>query len=190
MKETVFEDETFNKVDYSNKSVVKGKYDNCSFINCDFSGSTFSHITFIECEFVDCDFSMSKMNNTALREVKFSSCKLLGLNFNDCNPFLFAVNFENCQLQLASFYELKLTNTVFKNCNLNEVDFAKADLTESSFDDCDLSRAIFENTILMKTDFRTAFNYAIDPEINQIKKAKFSSLSLSGLLAKYDIEIE
>jgi hypothetical protein len=40
-----------------------------------------------------------------------------------------------------------------------------------------------------KADFRSAFNYSINPEINRIKKAKFSLTGLQGLLGKYDIEI-
>jgi uncharacterized protein YjbI with pentapeptide repeats len=63
------------------------------------------------------------------------------------------------------------------------------DLTEAVFDDCDLQRAIFVNTNIEKTDFRTAFNYSIDLELNRIKKAKFSAHGISGLLDKYDIEI-
>ena len=53
-----------------------------------------------------------------------------------------------------------------------------------------ISKAIFENTILEKADFRTAYNYAIDPEINKIKRARFSSFGVAGLLQKYDIDIE
>ena len=41
-----------------------------------------------------------------------------------------------------------------------------------------------------KTDFRSAFNYFIDPEINKIKKAMFSLAGVKGLLGKYDIKIE
>jgi len=53
-----------------------------------------------------------------------------------------------------------------------------------------LAGAIFENTILEKADFRTSLNYSIDPENNRIRKAKFSILEISGLLDKYDIEID
>jgi len=51
-------------------------------------------------------------------------------------------------------------------------------------------RATFENTALEKVDLRTGFNYSINPEINRIKKAKFSLQGVLGLLDKYDIEIE
>jgi len=32
-------------------------------------------------------------------------------------------------------------------------------------------------------------NYSIDPEKNKIKKARFSTAGIAGLLDKYDIEI-
>jgi len=49
---------------------------------------------------------------------------------------------------------------------------------------------MFENTNLQKVDLRSAINYSINPEINQIKKAKFSASGLRGLLEKYDIVVE
>ena len=109
--------------------------------------------------------------------------------FNLCSDFLFAVSFENCILDLSSFYKVKLTNTGFKNCKLQEVDFVEADLTRAVFDNCDLNGANFENTILEKADFRTAYNYAMDPGVNNLRKAKFSFPAVVGLLNKYEIEI-
>jgi hypothetical protein len=53
-----------------------------------------------------------------------------------------------------------------------------------------MERATFDQTILEKVDFRTSYHYSIDPEVNRIKKAKFSILGVAGLLGKYDIEIE
>ena len=114
----------------------------------------------------------------------------MGLHFENCDPFLFEVDFDNCFLQLSSFYKLKLKKTRFKNSNLSEVDFTEADLTNSLFDNCDLDAARFERTTLEKADLRTSRNYSIDPELNKIKKAKFSIHGISGLLDKYDIEIE
>ena len=87
------------------------------------------------------------------------------------------------------FHHLKYKKIVFKNTQLREADFTQCDLTASIFDNCDLTGARFENTILEKTDFQTSFNYSIDPDINKIKKAKFSLAGISGLLDKYDIEI-
>ena len=98
-------------------------------------------------------------------------------------------NFENCQLNHSSFNALKLKKTLFTGSQLREVDFAACDLTEAVFDECDLLNATFARTLLEKADFRTARNFSIDPELNRIKKAKFSITGLGGLLAKYDIVI-
>jgi len=73
---------------------------------------------------------------------------------------------------------------------LHETDFTEADLTNAVFENCDLKGAVFENTMLEKADFRTAFNYAINPEINKIRKAKFSMPAVMRLLDKYDILID
>ena len=58
------------------------------------------------------------------------------------------------------------------------------------FRECDLAQAVFDQTILEKADFRTAFNYAFDPEKNRLKAANFSLSGLAGLLQKYQINIE
>ncbi|WP_311316321.1 pentapeptide repeat-containing protein [Kaistella jeonii] len=63
-------------------------------------------------------------------------------------------------------------------------------LSSADFTDCDLSQTIFQNTNLEKADFRSAFNYTIDPENNRLKGAKFSLAGISGLLGKYQIKIE
>ena len=87
-------------------------------------------------------------------------------------------------------FKVKLKRTKFRNCSLHEVEFAEADLSGSVFSDCDLNGAMFENTVLEKVDFRTSGNYSIDPDLNRIKKAKFSMPGIVGLLDKYDINVE
>ena len=77
----------------------------------------------------------------------------------------------------------------FKNSQLHEVDFSECDLTSAVFDNCDLLNATFDRTIIEKADFRTAYNYSIDPDNNRIKKARFSKSGIAGLLQKYDIQI-
>jgi len=46
------------------------------------------------------------------------------------------------------------------------------------------------HTILEKVDFRTAINYSFDLELNRVKKAKFSTAGVIGLMDKYQIVIE
>jgi len=73
---------------------------------------------------------------------------------------------------------------------MQETDFTETDLSSAIFETCDLQRAVFYATILEKADFRSSFNYSLDPERNRIKKARFSRLGIAGLLDKYNIEIE
>lgn len=81
-------------------------------------------------------------------------------------------------------------NCIFNRCDFAEKDFSESDLTGAVFEDCNLAQAIFDHSILEKADFRTAYNYSIDPEAKRIKKAKFSLSGISGLLDKYDIDTE
>jgi fluoroquinolone resistance protein len=198
MKQVFIEEKTFDKIDFTQNPFSKGEYEYCNFVNCNFSHSDLSDIKFLECEFLGCNLSLVNLDRTALKEIKFKDCKMLGLNFGGCNEFGFVVNFDTCILNHSSFSDItspmkqrvRLKQTVFKNSQLHEVDFTECDLSSSVFDNCDLTRTIFEYTILEKADFRNSFNYSIDPELNRIKKAKFSQSGIAGLLDKYDIEIE
>ena len=133
---------------------------------------------------------MAKSKQTSLKDVRFKNCKLVGFPFNTCNDFLISIDFDGCNLNLASFSNLNLKSTQFKNCNLQEADFTETDLTNSAFIDCDLNCAIFDRTNLEKADFTTAHAFFINPEINRLKFAKFSKNNVIGLLKKYNIKIE
>jgi len=170
--------------------LAKGEYAECTFLNCLFMNSDLTSITFVDCVFDKCDLSMAKITNVAFRDVSFVNCKLVGLNLEECNPFLISFSFEECVLNLSSFYQLKLKGIQFKSCNLQEVDFTETVLTSAIFDNCNLSRTIFSRTNLEKADFRTSYNYSINPETNRIRKARFSRMGIAGLLDNYDIEIE
>ncbi len=190
MEKAFIENKIFDKVDFTQQPLSKGDYEKCRFVNCNFSNANLSNCNFSECEFAFCNLSLAQVGKTAFRDIHFKDCKLLGLRFDTSNPFLFSVQFENCILNLSSFYKLAIKKTTFKNCTLHEVDFSEGDLTASVFENCDLLRATFDGTILDKVDFRTSYNYTLDPETNKIKKAKFSKEGIVGLLYKYDIEIE
>lgn len=185
-----FEDQQFENIKFQVEPLALGEYENCVFKQCDFSGINLSEIKFIDCEFIGSNLSLVNLVKTAFRDIRFKECKLLGLHFENCHDFGLSFSFENCQLDHSTFYRTKIKKTIFKDSQLREVDFTECDLTESVFDNCDLSNANFDRTILEKVDFRSAFNYSIDPELNRIKKAEFSVQGISGLLNKYDIKIE
>ena len=83
-----------------------------------------------------------------------------------------------------------MKKTRFSNCSIKEADFTQCVLTEASFQNCELSGSTFHDTNLEKADLRTASGFNIDPDLNRIKKAKFSTYGLAGLLGKYDIKID
>lgn len=186
----VVENAKFEKQQYTQEALKKGEYDTCTFLNCVFSETDLSNIAFTECEFYNCDFSNAKVKNTVFNDVVFSECKLIGIHFNNCNPFLFSAKFNKCNLSLASFYQVKIKNTTVVSCELHQTDFTQADISNTLFEDCDFKQAIFEQTILEKANLSTAYNYTIDPENNSIKKAQFSMPEVLGLLKKYDIHVK
>ena len=189
MKDTFFET-TFDKLNASATPLTQGEYDHCIFHLCDFSNADLSGLRFSDCSFTGCNMTLVKLIKTSFQDVKFSDCKILGVRFDQCHEFALSFSFDNCILNHSSFFKLKQKKIRFKNSQLHEVDFTQCDASHAVFDNCDLLRAHFENTILEKADFRTAYNYSIDPEINRIKKAKFSLSEVAGLLNKYDIEID
>jgi len=73
---------------------------------------------------------------------------------------------------------------------MQEVDFANTDLRNASFDHCDLTRAIFDRTNLEAADLRLASNYGIDPEKNTLRKARFATNGLAGLLQRHGIRVD
>lgn len=190
MSRTFIEDQTFEKVDYTQKPLPQGEYDYCTFAHCNFSHSDLSGINFLECKFIDCNLSLAKLHKTSFRDVQFKDCKLLGLLFENCSEYGLSFTFDHCSLDDSSFFGTKIKNTVFRNAVLKGVDFSGCDVSHSVFDHCDLAGASFENTNLEKADFRTAYNYTIHPEINRMKKAKFSLSGVRGLLVQYDLIIE
>ena len=183
-------DKTFDKNDFTQIPLAKGEYENCTFKNCNFAENDLSNFKFMDCEFIGCNLSLAKIHKTALQGIKFKDCKMLGLRFDTCADFNLSFSFDNCTLNHSSFYKIKIKKTIFKNSQLQETDFTECDVTSSVFDHCDLTNATFAFTILEKADLRTSYNYSIDPEKNRIKKARFSLQGVTGLLDKYDIEID
>ncbi len=181
---------TFEKIIAIGAAIQYKEFEGCVFKQCDFSNSDFANSTFSDCEFINCNVSMLQVNNTAFQSVAFKNCKVLGIQFHQCSDFLFAVNFEDCILDFASFSGKKMPKTKFISCSLKETVFVGTNLTSAVFDQCNLENAAFNETQLAGADLTTAFHYKINPEFNPMKKAKFSSSGIIGLLEQYDIKIE
>lgn len=186
MEKTYFVGESFSKP----QSLQSGEYEDCMFQKAELESQDLTGCKFVDCVFEDSNLSLATLKNTSFQKVHFKNCKLQGLHFEYCNPFLFEVSFEACQLNLSSFYKIKTKGTRFSHCNLREVDFSEADFTLAIFDYCDLQGAIFDQSILEKADFRLAESFEINPSINRMKKAKFASNNIHGLISHLDILID
>ncbi len=182
-------DATYQHLTYATDDLNFTDFERCTFSHCNFSACTFLAVTFIDCTFTDCVFDGAKINYVALRTAAFIRCQIREVNFSMCDKLIFEISFNQCILDFSKFYTLKLKATPFLDCSLVAVDFMAADLTEAIFDNCDLYRAEFAKAIAHKADFRTSWNYTIDPEKTKIKKAMFSRAQVKGLLYRHEIQV-
>ena len=190
MKEAEHDNQEFDGIDYSRQTVSGEEYYDCVFRNCNISEANLSNSDFNDCTFDNCNLSLIKLGNTGLKNVTFKRCKMIGIDFNSCNPFLLRMKFVKCQLDYAGLYQMKLKDTLFEGCSLVEANFSESDLAGASFGECDLTNAIFDFTNLTNADFRNAHHFTIDPERNKMNQARFSPFGLAGLLGKYNLRIE
>jgi uncharacterized protein YjbI with pentapeptide repeats len=115
---------------------------------------------------------------------------MLGLQFETCNALGFSATFNRCRLNHSTFFQMKLDRFAFTDSQLQGVDFTGASLINATLRQCDLLDATFERTDLQHADLTGSFNYTMDPELNRLKGARFSLSGVTGLLDKYQIEIE
>ena len=185
-----FLDIEYRNLTYNSEEINFKEYECCTFTNCNFSSCNFIAVTFIDCIFNDCIFTGAQINHVALRTVFFNHCEIREVNFAMCDKLIFEVHFKDCNLDFSKFYTLKIKGTSFSNCSIVAVDFMSTDLTEVVFDNCDLYRSEFAKAIANKGNFKTSYNYTIDPTKTKIKKAVFSLEGIKGLLYKHEIIVQ
>lgn len=174
--------------DFSVEALIGDHFEQITFVQCTFRD--LSGIDFIDCVFQDCNLSNAPAKNCKISDVAFINCKLTGINFSESKDFAFAARFDNCILDYVIFEKKKLNKSAFNNCKVHGADFSNADLSKCKFHNCDFWDAVFENTNLAGVDFSSSKNFTIDPTSNNIRKAKFLSYDLAGLLTKFDIIIK
>lgn len=180
--------EVISQVDFSTGPMKRTEFEGCEFISCHFSD--LSKLSFIDCVFKTCNLSNAKAIDSHLRNCSFKDCKLLGTNFSRAKELTFEVHFENCLMDYASFDKKKMHQSSFKHCKLHGANFTQADASKCTFAQCDFYEALFSGTNLGGVDLSSCVNFIIDPELNNIKKARFALNALPGLLQRYDIRVE
>ena len=89
-------DQEFTKQDYTQNKLPKGDYENCRFVDCLFTKGFLDNQNFVECTFEGCDFTNTNIAHTIFNEVTFVDCKMVGVQFETCNPMVLAFQSANC----------------------------------------------------------------------------------------------
>ena len=181
--------EVFEKNFENTNRLDRAIYKDCSFIQCELDSAKLMNCEFIDCSFISCNLSNSDFSQTSLKTVIFEDCKLIGIQFQEANPFLLKVYFKGCNLNYSSFYSLNLTKTQFENCELQDIDFTETNLSEAVLSNCSLNHSVFDRTNLSKADLSSAREFQINPSTNVIKKARFTRENIHGLLSNFDVII-
>lgn len=173
---------------------TKVDFEDCEFRNFDNAKWSPVGCTFLGCTFRACNFSLGSWVDCTIRDCSFVSSKLTGTDFTRANWTAFSgaspLRFQDCELSYANFTRVRLGSAVFSRCRLPETEFGGADLAGAQFIDCNLDGTNFQRANLPKADFRTSYNFVIDPVISNVRGAMFSSATLRGLLDSFGIEIE
>ena len=187
MNKNYYYKETFSNENFSEDNLDNIEFEDCQFDNCNFAALPLIQTVFDNCIFNNCNFSLAVCKKTAFRDVEFNGCKLTGMQLENAHTIGLQVSFNNCLLNQVNAYKINLKATIFTDCEIVEADFSDANLEQSKFINCNLNQTVFSNTNLQKADFRTSYNFVINPTNNKIKQAVFDKSNLEGLLVSFNI---
>jgi uncharacterized protein YjbI with pentapeptide repeats len=190
-----YRDQVFSNVTLATPKLTRTEFDSCVFENCNFREATLYACRFSNCVFSGCDLGLAKLPNCRFIEVEFKQSKLIGIDWttvgtSSTDLIMFSVGFEGCVLDFSSFYGMSIAKTKMRDCSAKEADFTETDLSEADLRGTDFEASTFLHTTLEKANLIDARNYAIDPLLNKIRRAKFSLPDAVSLLATFEIKIE
>ena len=166
-------------------------FDSCAFRGCDLSGASLrgSHLT--ECRFERCELSALLLTDALLHSVEFDGCRLTGVDFGVIrrDAVGLTVNFERCDLTLASFHGLDLRGCSFSSIVGRELSFVDCDLRGVQLSGSDLSAARFQGNDLRDVDLRGSRDYLISPLDNRVAGMRVELPEALGLLLGLDIRL-
>lgn len=189
--EKEFTSAEFKGVALKNEIVDDREFDTCVFVKCSLREIQFTGCKFRNCTFRGCDLSLSSFENCLFAETHFEDSQLVGLDWTRTawakSKFIQPVSFVGCVLNYSTFTGLNLKQVNLKKCIAHDVDFTEADLTRTDCTFTDFANSRFQDTNLTEADFTGASNYAIAPDLNKLKKTRFSLPEAMALLYGLDI---
>ncbi|KTD40735.1 pentapeptide repeat-containing protein [Legionella parisiensis] len=193
-----FNDQTYLSQVFTQLTIEKTRieqvnFESCRFKQCKFIDIVFRNTKFTDCDFENCYLALATFPGCKFSEVSFKNSKIIGVNWTELSWPLVKLTsplyFYNSNLSHSSFYGLELSSLIIEECKAHDVDFREANLSHASFVGSDLLNSLFLHTNLNSADFTNAINYAIDPNENKIKHARFSFPDVITLLDYFDIKI-
>jgi fluoroquinolone resistance protein len=183
-----FEDEIFAGLDLAGADLGEKELVRCTFRNMKLSESRWRRARLEDCRFESCDLGRFDPAEMMLREVGFTGCKLMGVDWTELGQFP-VMTFTDCNLRYGSFVGLVARKIPFVRCALAEATFLKADLAEARFEDCDLASARFEACDLRGADFAGSHDLVLDPAANRLQGAKIPLETAIALAASFGLKV-
>ncbi len=191
-----YSDHPFRDLEAQNQNFEKLHFQNCVFKHCSLTECVFANCEFDNCTFENCDLSLAKLPHSFFKQVTFTGCRLMGINWCDADwetkslLTIKHVDFINCLLDHSIFIGLNLQGASFKDCKARHLDFEGANLSKADFHGADLEMSRFVGCDLTETNFVNAQNYQINAAANTLHKTKFSLPEAVALLNSLDIILE
>jgi fluoroquinolone resistance protein len=184
-----FNDQSFKNVKNQRVEIYKRTFYDCTFIGCNFLESTFLDCRFVDATFKNCDLSLISVKGSSFTKVIFENTTLSGINWTEANwtAPLQAISFSECNISHSTFVGLQMKKLLMSKCVAKNVDFAEANLMDANLTYTDFSESRFLHTNLSGANFSYASNYAINANLNTLKKTKFMLPQAMSLLRGLDI---
>jgi fluoroquinolone resistance protein len=183
-----YDNQNFVNISLRQSIISRIEFQSCTFEKCDLAHSTLTECRFLDCTFQGCDLSLMKPNGSSFTNCTFKTCKLVGINWLEASK-QFSVDFDDCIINLSSFFGINLKRRKITNCIAHEVDFTESNMTECDCNMTDFNKSIFSRTNLTKANLKEAINYSIDFRSNTLTKTKFSLPDAMSLLDFLDIVV-
>lgn len=186
-----YEDHAFEGLSLPGVEIRAKEFAGCTFTGCSFLEARLKACRFVDCRFVRCDLSLCRVEDCSFTTVEFIDSNMIGVNWTEASwPALGlfnAIGFERCAISHSSFAGLRLRRVKMIDCVAHDADFAEANLSEAVCVGTDFKDSRFLHTDLGEADFTGAKNYAIAPNLNALRKTRFSLPEAMALLYGLDI---
>src|SRR5512140_2412868 len=183
-----YSSQEYKKVVLRQGAVRRVEFHACVFLKCSFSETAFEGCRFIDCTFKGCDLSLASLKGSACQNTRFSDSQLVGVDWTQttwADPrslLVRPVDFLSCALNHSTFMGLSMRHVQLEKCIAHDVSFEEADLTRANCAFTDFTGSRFLRTNLTEANFTGATHYTISPQLNTLKKTKFSLPEAMSLL--------